>query len=89
MSQFFVHEPTLYINIFPALPTTTRRAAVHVALDTGNTAGIDAQFIMDNNAWQDVPMDIDSLPGEEEANLSHEGGEYFRFIDLANDSFTR
>ena len=82
------HEPT-YINIFLALPTSMRRAAVHVALDTGNTAGIDAQFITDNDAWQDIPMDIDTVPGEGEVDLSHEGGEYFRFVDLTKDSFAR
>ena len=71
-----------------ALPQSVRRAAVRMALDTGNTAGIDEQLIIDSEAWEDVTMDIE-MPGQEaQVDPSHEGGEYFQFIDMAQDSLS-
>jgi hypothetical protein len=62
---------------------------VRVALETGNTTGIDEQMLMDTEGWEDIPIDTD-VPGEEShIDPSHEGGEYFQFIDMAQASLTR
>jgi hypothetical protein len=60
-----------------------------VALDTGNTAGIDEQLIMDTEAWEDMPMDPCMPAQEMQVDPSHEGGEYNYFIDMADASFSR
>ncbi|KAF8583365.1 hypothetical protein K439DRAFT_1617574 [Ramaria rubella] len=72
-----------------ALPDSVRRAAVRVALDTGNTNGIDEQLIMDTDGWEDIPDDFGVQAAEVLVDPSHEGGEYFHFIDMAQDSFYR
>lgn len=57
-----------------------------MALDSGNTVGIDEHLITEADAWEDVPMDL-AAPGQEGAvDPSHEGGEYFHFIEMADSS---
>ncbi|KAF8573706.1 hypothetical protein K439DRAFT_1624875 [Ramaria rubella] len=70
-----------------ALPESLCRAAVHIALDTGHTSGIDDQMVTKTEAWEDVPDGID-IPAHE-VDPSHEGREYFHFIDTAQDSLAR
>ncbi|KAF8586158.1 hypothetical protein K439DRAFT_1615305 [Ramaria rubella] len=72
-----------------ALPESLRCAAVHVVLDTGHMSGINEQMLADMEAWVDVPDDIGVPAGEVEIDPSHQGGEHFHFIDMAQDSFTR
>jgi len=73
----------------PALPENLRRATIRVALDTGNTAGINDQLILDTEDWEDIPMDP-CMPAEEgQVDPSHEGGEYNHFIEMVDASFSR
>ncbi|KAF8479454.1 hypothetical protein JB92DRAFT_3133576 [Gautieria morchelliformis] len=73
-----------------SLPEGSRRAAVQMALETGHTLGIDEQMIVDTDAWEDVPsLDIPISGKEVSVDPSHEGGEYFQFIDMARDSLGR
>ncbi|KAF8580518.1 hypothetical protein K439DRAFT_1662761, partial [Ramaria rubella] len=46
-------------------------------------------MLADMDAWVDVPDDMGVLAREVEVDPSHEGREYFHFIDMAQDSFTR
>ena len=42
-------------------------------------------MLIDTDGWEDVGM-----PGPEaQVDPSHEGGEYFQFIDMAHDSLYR
>lgn len=75
--------------MFLALPASVCRAALHVALDTGNTTGIHEEMITENDAWEDIPMELDLSSGEVQVDPSYEGGEYFHYIDLAHDSLNR
>jgi hypothetical protein len=60
-----------------------------MALDTGNTTGIDEQILMEAEAWEDIPIDTGPPGQEAHVDPSHEGGEYFQFIEMAQASFTR
>jgi hypothetical protein len=78
-----------YLPALLALPAQTRRAAVRVALDTGHTVGINEQMITDVDAWEDVPLSLPLPDHETPVDPSHEGGEYFQFVDMAQDAFHR
>ncbi|KAF8587113.1 hypothetical protein K439DRAFT_1614546 [Ramaria rubella] len=56
---------------------------------TGNMVGITEELIDEVEPWEDVPMDISQTAQEVQIDLSHEGGEYFHFIDMAQDTFAR
>jgi hypothetical protein len=61
---------------------------VRVAIETGNTAGIDQQMVVDNDIWEDITEES-SMPGwDSQVNHSHEGGDYFQFLDMAQDSLS-
>ena len=47
----------IYSHPVSALPDRTCRVAIHVALNMGNTAGIDEDMI-DAGGWENVPMDF-------------------------------
>ena len=53
----------------------------------GNTAGIDEDMI-DAGGWENVPMDFGETAQEGQVDPSHEGGRYFNFIDIAQESFS-
>ncbi|KAF8494792.1 hypothetical protein JB92DRAFT_3147061 [Gautieria morchelliformis] len=69
-----------------ALPEQSRRAAIRVALDTGNTVGIDDGMIGDADAWEDLPLNIPVPDHEVLVDLSHEGGDNFQFLNMAQDA---
>ena len=72
-----------------ALPARSHRAAISVALDTGNTTGIDNQLLIDTGVWEDVPMSF-MVPGQEQhIDPSHEGGELFQFTEMAEATHSR
>ena len=78
----------MFTNIL-ALPKNLHHATVCVALDTGNTVGINDQLIMDSEDLEDIALDV-CMPAEEgQVDPSHEGGEYNHFIDMADASFLR
>jgi hypothetical protein len=61
-----------------------RRAAAKVAIDMGHLGGVDVE-----DAWEDVPMgDVTATP-DVNVDPSHEGGDYFDFLPMAEDSFAR
>ncbi|KAF8576014.1 hypothetical protein K439DRAFT_1623158 [Ramaria rubella] len=72
-----------------ALPDSLRPAAVRMVLDTSHTASIDKQMVTDADTWEDEPVNIGMPAPEVHVDPSHEGGEYFHFIDMAQDSFSR
>jgi hypothetical protein len=57
-----------------------------VALDTGHVVGIDEQIITDANGWEDVPVDHQLPDHDVLVHASHEGGEYFQFMDMVQDA---
>ena len=65
-----------------ALPESTQRAAARIALDNGHVENFD----LSGDEWQDVPMDLDA---PNQIDLSHEGGEFFHFVEMMQDSFGR
>lgn len=46
-------------------------------------------MITDNDVWEDIPMELDPPSAEVQVDPSHEGGEYFHYLDLAHDSLNR
>ena len=66
-----------------------RHAAARVALDTGNMTGFDDQLITDTDVWEDIPIDLGMPAQEVHVDPSHEGDEYFHFIDMAQASLSR
>ena len=60
-----------------------------VALDTGHMVGLDDQLITDTDVWEDIPMDLGMPAQEVHVDPSHEGKEYFHFIDMAQASLSR
>ena len=45
--------------------------------------------MIDAGGWENIPMDFRETAQEGQVDLSHEGGEYFNFIDIAQESFSR
>ena len=58
-------------------------------MDTGNTAGLNEQMILDSDVWEDVPMDQAISGQETQVDPSHEGGDYFHFVEMVEASFSR
>jgi len=54
----------------------------------GNTASIDEDMI-DAGGWENVPMGFWETAQEGPVDLSHKGSEYFNFIDITQESFSR
>jgi hypothetical protein len=68
------------------LPPSTRKVAIQVAIDTGATRGIDTEMATDNDAWEDMQDFEASIGHEGDVEPSHEGGEYFHFVNMAQDA---
>ena len=61
----------VYSHPVSALPDCTCRVAICVALDMGNTAGIDENMI-DAGGWENIPMDFGETAQEGQVDPSHE-----------------
>jgi len=61
---------------------------VRVAFETGHIGSIDDHLAADG-AWEDIPMDLSAPTPDVNIDLSYEGGEYFQFIQMAQESLGR
>ena len=78
--------PNTYLcSLSIELPESTCKAAACVAFETGHIGGIDDHPAPDG-MWEDVPLDLSDPMLDVNIDISYEGGEYFHFIQMAQES---
>ena len=79
------HYPILIFTLTIELPEHTCKADVHVAFETRHIGSINDHLAADS-IWEDVPLDLSNPMLDVNIEISHEGGEYLHFIQMAQES---
>jgi len=78
--------PNTYLcSLSIELPEHTCKADVHVAFETRHIGSINDHLAADS-IWEDVPLDLSNPMLDVNIEISHEGGEYLHFIQMAQES---